>query len=124
MGEGMRPHILIVDDNAILLRNVKSILEPEYSVAVAASGVQAFMAMRKKRPDLILLDYEMPGMDGEAIIQKIQKSEEWQDIPIVFLTGAADKEIVTSLLSYRPAGYLLKPAEKDTLLETVKKHLK
>lgn len=123
MNEKNKFHILVVDDNAVLLRNVKNILEEEYSVSVAASGLQAIMSMQKKKPDLILLDYEMPGMDGEDMINKIQSEPQWRDIPVIFLTSVADKDIVLNLLSYRPAGYLLKPADRTKLLGLVKKHL-
>ena len=64
-------HILVVDDSAIVLRNIKSILDKNYSVAVAPSGVHAFMSIGKKMPDLILLDYEMPEMNGRQVFEKL-----------------------------------------------------
>ncbi len=118
-----KPHILVVDDNAMVLRNVKSLLEDRYSVAVAASGSQALVSIGKKKPNIILLDYEMPVLDGQATMEIIQKDDELKDIPIVFLTSVATKEVVTKLLSLKPAGYILKPASKEKLVEIIEKEL-
>ena len=114
-----KPHVLVVDDNAMVLRNIKGILEERYSVAVAPSGIKAFVAMGKKVPDLILLDYEMPDMNGKEVLQKIQEDEELCEIPVVFLTSADSREIVMELLSLRPAGYLLKPVDADMLFHKI-----
>ena len=79
---------------------------------------------KKKHPDLILLDYEMPGWDGRETLEKIREDEEISDIPVVFLTGMADMEHISAVLKLSPAGYLLKPAEKEKLLGTIEEVLK
>ncbi len=112
-------HILVVDDNAMVLRNIKSILEKNYSVAVAPSGVHAFISIGKKVPDLILLDYEMPEMNGKEVLKKLQATEEYADIPVIFLTSMDNREIVMELLALKPAGYILKPADSGMLLERI-----
>lgn len=112
-------HILIVDDNAMVLRNIKAILDEKYTVSVAASGIQAFVSIGKKMPDLILLDYEMPEMNGKAVMQKIQAEPDLCHIPIVFLTGTDAKEIVMELLALKPAGYILKPTDAETLNQKI-----
>ncbi len=112
-------HILVVDDNAMVLRNIKGILDEKYSVAVAPNGIKAFMSIGKRMPDLILLDYEMPEMNGKEVLKKIQEDEELYEIPVVFLTSVDSKEIVMELLSLRPAGYLLKPVDSDMLLDKI-----
>ncbi len=116
---GEKGHILVVDDNAMVLRNIKGVLDEAYSVAVAPSGVHAFISIGKKMPDLILLDYEMPEMNGKQVLQKLQEDEELQDIPVVFLTSMDSKEIVMSLLSLKPAGYLLKPVDSQVLKDKI-----
>lgn len=113
--DDVKPHILVVDDNAVMLRHIKGILQEKYSVAVAASGFQAFVSVGKKMPDLILLDYEMPEMNGKEVMKKFQSDEELREIPIVFLTGADSKEIVMELLALKPAGYILKPIDAEML---------
>lgn len=114
-----KEHVLIVDDNVAQLRNIKQLLEDKYSVAVATSGAQAFVAMGKQKPDVILLDYMMPVMDGRMTLEMIRADEQLKDIPVIFLTSAADKEIVKELLSMKPAGYLLKPPSYDKLISTI-----
>lgn len=114
-----KQHILVVDDNAMVLRNIKGILEGKYSVAVAPSGFHEFVSVGKKMPDLILLDYEMPEMNGKEVMEKLQSDEELREIPIVFLTSADSKEIVMELLALKPAGYILKPVESQMLLERI-----
>lgn len=118
-GEREKQHILIVDDNAMVLRNIKSVLEHDYSVAVAPSGVHAFISIGKKMPDLILLDYEMPEMNGKQVLEKLQGQEEYADIPVVFLTSMDSREIVMELLALQPAGYILKPVDAQVLLDRV-----
>lgn len=115
--KGEKTHILVVDDNAMVLRNIKGILEQDYSVAVAPSGVHAFISIGKKMPDLILLDYEMPEMNGKQVLQKIREQEEYADIPVVFLTSMDTRETVIELLALQPAGYILKPVDSQMLLE-------
>ena len=114
-----KPHILVVDDNAMVLRNIKGILEQDYSVAVAPSGVHAFISIGKKMPDLILLDYEMPEMNGKQVLLKIRDQEEYADIPVVFLTSMDTREIVIELLALQPAGYILKPVDSQMLLDRI-----
>lgn len=88
-----KKHILVVDDNAIVLRNIKKVLEEQYTVAVAASGMQAFISIGKKMPDLILLDYEMPQMNGKEVLEKLQTDDELKEIPVIFLTSVDPKKL-------------------------------
>jgi len=94
-------------------------LEKNYSVAVAPSGVHAFISIGKKVPDLILLDYEMPEMNGKEVLEKLQAAKEYADIPVIFLTSMDNREIVLELLALKPAGYILKPADSGMLLERI-----
>lgn len=112
-------HILVIDDNALVLRNMKVLLDDKYSVAVAASATQAYMAMEKRKPNLILLDYDMPEINGRDLYIKFKEDEKYKDIPIVFLTSAAEADIVQSLLSLRPAGYILKPVNSKNMMSVI-----
>lgn len=112
-------HILIIDDNALVLRNMKVLLDDKYSVSVAASATQAYMAMEKRKPNLILLDYEMPEINGKDLYMKLKADETYKDIPIVFLTSAADADIVQQLLALRPSGYILKPVNAINLMSVI-----
>ena len=78
------------------------------------SGVAAIRAITLNRPDLVLLDYEMPVCDGKQTLEMLRLEKAFADIPVVFLTGRSDPELVKALLALKPAGYLLKylkPAE-------------
>lgn len=111
--------ILIVDDSPLLLRNIKNILDEEYTVFLATSGQQALKMIPEKKPDLILLDYEMPGMDGKATFEAILEDEFSKDIPVVFLTSIAKKKQIYAVLKSYPAGYILKPPDKEKILSVI-----
>lgn len=114
-----KKRILIIDDSALMLRNTKSLLDYKYNISVAISGEQSLKVMENNRPDLILLDYDMPGWDGKVTFEKIREIPEYKDIPIIFLTGMADKEHITAVLHLNPAGYILKPISSEKLLSTI-----
>ena len=118
-----RKHILVVDDNAQMLRNLKTILEESYEITLANSGMKAMTSIGKSRPDLILLDYEMPVCDGRQTLEMIRADEEIADIPVIFLTGVGDREHIEAVLALKPSGYLLKPASSEALLEAIEKAL-
>lgn len=111
--------ILIVDDTPVMLRNLKAMLDHTYDVVLATSGRQALGAIPQENPDLILLDYEMPEMNGREVFEAILADEDMRHIPVVFLTSVSDRKAVFSILQSKPAGYILKPAEQETLLNTV-----
>ncbi len=111
--------ILLVDDDATMLRMVQSILAEHYKVFFATSGTKAIAACAKCRPDLILLDYDMPVCDGKQIFEMLRSDEETSDIPIIFLTGISDLSHVQGILALRPEGYLLKPPTREKLLSRI-----
>ncbi len=112
--------ILVVDDNPITLRELNGMLSDDYNVTVATSGLQAMTSIGKHRPDLIILDYEMPVCDGAKTLEMIRADEEFYDMPVIFLTGVNEQKHLENVLKLKPAGYLLKPADKDKLLSLIK----
>lgn len=118
-----KKRILVVDDNGTTLRTMKAMLEDRYEVAIAISGAQAMTSIGKKRPDLILLDYEMPICDGKMTLEMIRADEELKDIPVIFLTAVNDRANIEAVLKLKPAGYFLKPAVKDQLIGEIEKVL-
>jgi len=119
-----RKTILVVDDNPLLLRTMQSMLSKKYRVTFATSGPQAIAAIAKDRPDLILLDYEMPVCDGKMTLQLLRAEEATRDIPVVFLTGLADSDHVMEVLALQPQGYLLKPPSESKIFTTIEQALK
>ncbi len=118
-----KKRILVVDDNGTTLRTMKAMLEENYEVSLAISGAQAMTSIGKQRPDLILLDYEMPVCDGRMTLEMIRADEEMTSIPVVFLTSVNDRANIEAVLKLKPAGYFLKPAVKERLLVEIEKIL-
>ena len=84
-------HILIIDDDLMLLKTAEEILSDQYNVSVAKSGIQALNLLNKNIiPDLILLDIDMPQMDGYETLEEIKKISGCELIPIIFLTGFSE----------------------------------
>lgn len=119
-----KKRILVVDDNGTALRTMKAMLEEYYEVALAVSGAQAMTSIGKKRPDLILLDYEMPVCDGKMTLEMIRADNDMKDIPVIFLTAINDRDNIEAVLKLKPAGYFLKPPVKDRLLAEIDKILR
>lgn len=108
------PKVLIVDDSMTVRQSIRQLLKDDYDVALAESGVAAVRTMTLNQPDLVLLDYEMPVINGRQTLEMLRLEKAFAHIPVIFLTGRDDPEIVRELLSLKPAGYLLKylkPAE-------------
>lgn len=118
-----KKRILVVDDNGTALRTMKAMLEERYEVTLAISGAQAMTSIGKKRPDLILLDYEMPVCDGRMTLEMIRADEDMKDIPVIFLTAVNNKANIEAVLKLKPAGYFLKPAVKERLIAEIDKIL-
>lgn len=114
-----RKKIMVIDDCSFVLRNVKHMLEESYQVFVAPSGEKAMVLLPKTLPDLILLDYEMPGWTGKETYEHILEVPELRDIPVIFLTSVSDRGRVVDVLKRNPAGYILKPIERNSLLDKI-----
>lgn len=115
----VRKHILVIDDDPHMLKVLKHHLGNKYDVATAVSGAIALRFLQKKKTNLILLDYAMPQMDGPAVLEQLHANPETQDIPVLFLTGASEKDKIQKALSLNPQGYLLKPVDQKTLLDRI-----
>ncbi|MCI8293233.1 MAG: response regulator [Hespellia sp.] len=106
--------ILIVDDSAVIRQGMKELFEEDYDISTAQSGLSAIRTITLDRPDLVLLDYEMPICDGRQVLEMIRSEKEFADIPVIFLTGRVDKESIQKVVALKPEGYLpkyLKPAD-------------
>ena len=113
--------ILIIDDNPNTLRSMKAILDGKYRVLLAPSGDKGLQIMQSNLPALVLLDYEMPGMDGKEVFQRTKLDPLLEQIPVIFLTAVNDKAKIVEILGLHPAGYLLKPSTPEKLIEAIEK---
>lgn len=119
---GMK-HVLVIDDDPIMLKTIKRYLGEEYNVATALSGKIALKFLEKKVTDIILLDYEMPFMSGPEILDILRENEKTKNIPVIFLTGVNEVEKIQKVLVMKPQGYMLKPVNNEELHRTLEKIL-
>jgi len=114
-----KKHILVVDDSGTMLTTIKEWLGDKYRVTPVNSALNAITFLAKERPDLILLDYEMPVCTGAQFLEMIRNDTDNGDVPVIFLTGKSDEQSVKSVLALKPAGYLLKSLPKETIIAEV-----
>ena len=118
---GGKSSVLVVDDSAMILRSVKAMLEDEYHVSVATSGKAALKILHeKRRPDIVLLDYEMPEMNGMEMLWAIRNDVGLSKLKVIFLTGITGKDQVAAVMQLKPEGYILKPVTKEKLKAAIK----
>lgn len=115
--------VLIIDDSGLVLRSLKDILQSDFDVKIAISGKLGLKMVPEVRPDVILLDYEMPGMNGSEVFDEVRKLPEGKDVPIIFLSSMDDRTTIYELMQKKPAGYILKPARQTKLLAAINKAL-
>ena len=115
--------VLIVDDDDMMLQMAEFILkkDTEYKILKASSGMQCIRLLQggEENIDLILLDIQMPGMDGIKTMELIQKHDYWKKIPVIFLTASSDRDTVVKAGQLGAAGYVKKPFEPKDLLQRV-----
>ena len=116
--------ILIVDDLMTLRQSVRVMLERRgYSVEEASDGYEALQKIAESRPDLVLLDLMMPGMNGAEVLEHIKADARVQDTSIIVLTAVADTWQMRKYIEMGATDYLLKPFTISTLLDRVRRAL-
>lgn len=112
--------ILVVDDDPAYAKMVREWIKDQYNVGIVTAGMQAITYLMKNKVDLVLLDYEMPVVDGPQVFQMLRSEPTIKDIPIMFLTGVGTREGVSRVLELKPDGYILKSTTKGDLLKSIK----
>ncbi|MDR3672457.1 MAG: ATP-binding protein [Holophaga sp.] len=116
------PHLLVVDDIASNRDLIRSLLEPfGFQLSEAANGKECLERLETTHPDLILMDWVMPVMNGLEATRRIRAVEAWRDIPILMLAARALEEIAASPQEAGVDGYLRKPVQVPDLLEEIRK---
>ena len=117
--------ILVVDDDTTNLRFLEVVLTDQgYQVRAASDGELALRSVNAKLPELILLDYMMPGMDGIEVCCHLKSNPETKDIPVIFLSGLEETELKVKALEAGAIDYVTKPIESSELLVRIQNHLK
>ena len=113
----MRKRILVVDDDSMNLVRTKMILGQDYVVLVAESGIAALEKLKVEKVDMVLLDIDMPGMNG---IETFERMKEFAaDVPVIFLTASGLEEDVQNAIKLGAVNYLKKPYRPEELLRRV-----
>lgn len=116
--------ILVVDDQAPNIQAVGALLvQGGYDVMPALSGEQALQRCEQRTPHLVLLDMRMPGMDGFAVCAALKANPRTQDVPVIFLTAAHEREVLVKAFESGAVDYVTKPFVAEELLARVKTHL-
>ncbi len=119
-GDKEKKRVLIVDDDPFYAKMVREWIKDIYKVDIVTAGMQAItflLKVKDKDPvDLILLDYEMPVVDGPQVFQMLRQEPDTKNIPVIFLTGLGTKEAVSRVMELKPDGYVLKSTTRENLL--------
>jgi putative two-component system response regulator len=114
--------IFVVDDSDTNLVMAEESLEDYYNVMTMPSADRMFILLEKMTPDLILLDIEMPVMNGFEALEKL-KTTKWSGVPVLFLTGTVNASIEAQSSKLGAVGILTKPFSSSILLERIKSHI-
>lgn len=112
-------HILLVDDNLTSLKQAATLLKDHYKVSMVKSGKQALEFLEKFTPNLILLDIEMPEMDGFETIQRIKQDDRFKKIPVIFLTGNHDTITEMKGFEYGAVDFITKPFSQEVMFHRI-----
>ncbi len=117
-------YVLIVDDNPVNLQVLGTILrDKNFRTAVAGDGIQALKLVKKRLPDLILLDVMMPEMDGFEVCETLKRSPRTREIPVIFLTAKSEPSDIIRGFEVGGADYITKPFNSAELLARINNHL-
>jgi len=117
--------LLLVDDNPMNIKTLATTLEKQdYELLIATSGERGIKIAEKTTPDLILLDINMPGLNGFEVCIKLKEIEATKDIPVIFLTALAEVESKIQAFEVGGVDYITKPFQQEEVLARVETHLK
>lgn len=111
--------IVAVDDSVIILKMLGKVLGDKFDLHAFVDTNRAFEFLKKKTPDLILLDIDMPVISGFEMLKQIKEIEHLVDVPVIFLTASGDKEHVVKAVSGGANDYAVKPIDEEILLKKI-----
>ena len=121
LADRVRPLLLMVDDDPYQHKLLGAVLrDANLDLDFATSGTEALALLSRRRPDLILMDVDLPDIDGVETTRRIKAVERLAGIPVVMLTGHGDKDVVVRSIKAGASGFLVKPLNKDTLLAKIR----
>ena len=120
-------NLLIVDDSKIVRRVLKNTMEryfkpPEWQelhLFEAEDGLEAMEVMKKEKIDIMLLDWNMPNMTGEEVVDAVRANKEWNKTRIVMATTEGSKSSVLAMIKKGANGFMVKPFQEDAIFKTM-----
>lgn len=123
MEQEKQKHIVIVDDNPVNLDLAENVLKDSFKLSKLISGEQLLKFLSRIKPDMILLDIQMPGMDGYEIMQRIKQNPEWENIPVIFLTGQKDVDSEREGFRLGAKDFITKPFDNVVMLSRIRSQM-
>lgn len=111
--------IVAVDDSGIILKMLTKVLGENYDLHAFSGGLRALQFLEDRTPDLIILDIDMPEINGYEMLKVIKEREHLKAVPVIFLTSNGDKNHVVKAVAGGARDYVVKPIEEEVLLEKV-----
>ncbi|MCM1106030.1 MAG: response regulator [Blautia sp.] len=115
--------IVAVDDSGIILKMLTKVLGEQYDLHAFSGARRALQFLKERTPDLIILDIDMPEINGYEMLKMIKEREHLQDVPVIFLTSSNDKDHVIRAVAGGAKDYVIKPIDEDILLDKVRAQL-
>ncbi len=131
MEDAVKPTVLVVDDEPDAVTFVTAVMEEAgYRAVSASNGAEGLEKARAEKPDLVILDIQMPGKDGFSVFVDMKKAPELRSIPVVMLTATGERTGIRGsaaemgeYFGLEPSAYVEKPVEPEVLREIVEKVL-
>ena len=118
------PTVLVVDDDEFQRKLIARILEAAgYRLELAANGGEAMAVLEQRLPDLILMDFLMPELNGVEVIRRIRSHPAYAAIPVIMITGNGEREVVLDILKSGVVDFVLKPFDRITLIDKLARAL-
>lgn len=124
LADRTHPVVLVVDDDEFQQKLLARVLASvDLDPVMASSGMEALALARKCRPDLVLMDINLPDIDGIDVMRRLKSVAEFSDIPVIMITGKSDKNLVIESLKGGASDFVVKPFDRDILLAKIQQHL-
>jgi CheY-like chemotaxis protein len=118
------PNVLIVDDDGFQCKLLERLLANQpYTLSFAHSGAETFALLARERPDLILMDVQLPDTDGVTITAKLKTSPVLMNVPVMMITGHSERSILEASLKAGAVDFVVKPFDREVLLKKISRYL-
>jgi CheY-like chemotaxis protein len=119
-----KKQIVAVDDSGIVLKMLETLLAGQYDFHAFSKGMRALKYLKENTPDLIILDIDMPEIDGYEMLRMIKENMFLKELPVIFLTSNNDKQHVVKAVQGGANEYVVKPIKEDVLMQKIHTLLK